>query len=116
MPRSKFFLVLALLLLLSIPATAVLSDGHGVGEGYATVFDDAGMSDGLEVSLMGAEAPDAGQEYAVWLTNEDQSAFLLVGSLERRRRRQRESYVQQQFRRLRRGQPYCDVQQPRNFS
>ena len=81
MPRSKFLLVLALLLLLSIPATAVLSAGHGLGEGYATVFDDAGMSDGLEVSLMGAEAPGDGQEYAVWLTNEDQSAFLRVGTL-----------------------------------
>lgn len=82
MPRSKFLLVLALLLLLSIPATAVLSDGHGLGEGAATVFDDAGMSDGLEVSLMGADAPDAGKEYAVWLANEDQSAFLRVGTLD----------------------------------
>ena len=82
MPRSKFLLVLALLLLLSIPATAVLSDGHGLGEGYATVFDDAGMSDGLEVSLMGAEAPDEGKEYAVWLANEDQSAVLRVGTLD----------------------------------
>ena len=82
MPRSKFFLVLALLLLLSIPATAVLSDGHGLGEGYATVFDDAGMSDGLEVSLKGASAPDDGKEYAVWLANEDQSAFLRVGTLD----------------------------------
>ncbi len=82
MPRSKFLLVLALLLLLSIPATAVLSDGHGLGEGYATVFDDAGMSDGLEVSLKGATAPDDGKEYAVWLSNEDQSAFLRVGTLD----------------------------------
>ena len=82
MPRSNFLLVLALLLLLSIPATAVLSDGHGLGEGSATVFDDAGMSDGLEVSVMGAEAPGDGKEYAVWLTNEDQSAFLRVGTLD----------------------------------
>ncbi len=82
MPRSKFLIVLALLLLLSIPATAVLSDGHGLGEGSATVFDDAGMSDGLEVSLMGASAPDAGKEYAVWLANEDQSALLRVGTLD----------------------------------
>lgn len=82
MPRSKFLLVLALLLLLSIPATAVLSDGHGLGEGYATVFDDAGMSDGLEVSLKGASAADDGKEYAVWLANEDQSAFLRVGTLD----------------------------------
>ena len=82
MPRSKFLLVLALLLLLSIPATAVLSDGHGLGEGYATVFDDAGMSDGLEVSLKGASAADDGKEYVVWLTNEDQSAFLRVGTLD----------------------------------
>ena len=82
MPRSKFLLVLALLLLLSIPATAVLSDGHGLGEGYATVFDDAGMSDGLEVSLMGVSAPDSGKEYAVWLVAEMQSAFLRVGTLD----------------------------------
>ncbi len=82
MPRSKFLLVLALLLLLSIPATAVLSDGHGLGEGYATVFDDAGMSDGLQVNLKGASAADDGKEYAVWLANDDQTAFLRVGTLD----------------------------------
>ena len=81
MPKSKFLLVLALLLLLAVPTTVVLSDGHGLGEGTATVFDDAGMSDGLEVSLMGAAAPDAGKEYAVWLVAEEQAAFLRVGTL-----------------------------------
>ena len=81
MPKSKFLLVLALLLLLAVPATVVLSDGHGLGEGTATVFDDAGMSDGLEVSLTGAAAPDAGKEYAVWLVAEEQAAFLRVGTL-----------------------------------
>lgn len=81
MPRSKFLLVLALLLLLAVPTTAVLSDGHGLGEGAATVFDDAAMSDGLEVSLMGASAPDEGKEYAVWLVAEQQSAFMRVGAL-----------------------------------
>jgi hypothetical protein len=58
-----------------------MSDGHGLGEGTATVFDDAGMSDGLEVSLTGASAPDAGKEYAVWLVAEQQTAFLRVGTL-----------------------------------
>ena len=82
MPKSNFLLVLALLLLLSIPATAVLSDGHGLGEGTATAFDDAGMSDGLEVSLMGVSAPDAGKEYAVWLASDDQTSFLRVGTLD----------------------------------
>ena len=81
MPRSKFLLVLALLLLLAVPTTVVMSDGHGLGEGTATVFDDAAMSDGLEVSLMGASAPDAGKEYAVWLVAEKQSAFMRVGAL-----------------------------------
>ena len=81
MPRSKFLLVLALLLLLAVPTTVVMSDGHGLGEGTATVFDDAGMSDGLEVSLTGASAPDAGKEYAVWLVAEQQTAFLRVGTL-----------------------------------
>ena len=80
MPKSKFLLVLALLLLLAVPTTVVLSDGHGLGEGTATVFDDAGMSDGLEVSLTGAAAPDAGKEYAVWLVAEEQAAFLRVGT------------------------------------
>ena len=82
MPKSKFLLVLALLLLLAVPTTVVLSDGHGLGEGTATVFDDAGMSDGLKVSLTGAAAPDAGQEYAVWLVAEEQAAFLRVGTLD----------------------------------
>ena len=82
MPRSKFLLVLALLLLLAVPTTAVLGDGHGLGEGTATVFDHAGMSDGLEVSVMGAMAPDAGKEYAVWLVAEEQTAFLRVGTLD----------------------------------
>ncbi len=82
MPRSKFLLVLALLLLLAVPTTAVLGDGHGLGEGTATVFDAAGMSDGLEVSVMGASAPDAGKEYAVWLVAEEQTAFLRVGTLD----------------------------------
>ena len=81
MPKSKFLLVLALSLLLAVPATVVLSDGHGLGEGTATVFDDAGMSDSLEVSLTGAAAPDAGKEYAVWLVAEEQAAFLRVGTL-----------------------------------
>jgi hypothetical protein len=81
MPKSKFLLVLALLLLLAVPTTVVMSDGHGLGEGTATVFDDAGMSDGLEVSLTGASAPDAGKEYAVWLVAEQQTAFLRVGTL-----------------------------------
>lgn len=81
MPRSKFLLVLALLLLLSIPTAVVMSDGHGLGEGSATVFDDAGMSDGLEVSLMGVTAPDSGKEYVVWLVAEEQTAFMSVGAL-----------------------------------
>ena len=81
MPRSKFLLVLALLLLLTVPTAVVMSDGHGLGEGSATVFDDAGMSDGLEVSLMGVTAPDAGKEYVVWLVAEEQSAFMSVGAL-----------------------------------
>ena len=81
MPKPKFLLVLALLLLLAVPTTVVMSDGHGLGEGSATVFDAAAMSDGLEVSLMGASVPDAGKELAVWLVAEEQTAFLRVGTL-----------------------------------
>ena len=82
MPKSKFLLVLALLLLLAVPATVVLSDGHGVGEGTATVFDDAGMSDGLKVSLTGSAAPGAGKEYVVWLATAMQKSVMRVGALD----------------------------------
>ena len=82
MPRSKFLLVLALLLLLAVPTTVVVAQMSALGEGTATVFDDAGMSDGLKVSLTGASAPASGKEYAVWLTDAKQTALLRVGTLD----------------------------------
>ena len=69
MPRSKFLLVLALLLLLSIPATAVLSDGHGLGEGTATVLDDAGMraktSKNLDLGIL-SDSPPSDLRIMTW--------------------------------------------------
>ena len=82
MPRSKFLLVLALLLLLAVPTTVVVAQMSALGEGTATVFDDAGMSDGLKVSLTGVSAPASGKEYAVWLTDAKQTALLRVGTLD----------------------------------
>ena len=81
MPRSKFLVVLALLLLLTVPATVVLAQASALGEGTAVVFDDAGVSDGVEVSLTGVSAPASGKEYVAWLVEEEQAGFLNIGSL-----------------------------------
>ena len=82
MPRSKFLLVLTLLLLLAVPATVVIAQATPVGEGSAVVFDDAAVSDGIEVNISGATPAAEGMEYVAWLVADEQSGFLRLGSLD----------------------------------
>ena len=81
MPRSKFLIVLALLLLLTVPVTVVVAQTPAFGEGTAVVFDDAAVSDGIEVSLMGVTVPPAGKEYVAWLVEDEQVGFLNLGTV-----------------------------------
>ena len=82
MPRSKFLLVLTLLLLLAVPATVVIAQATPVGEGSAVVFDDAAISDGIEVNISGATPAAEGMEYVAWLVADEQSGFMRIGSLD----------------------------------
>ena len=81
MPRSKFLLVLALLLLLAIPATAVVAQATPLGEGSAVIFDDAAVSDGIEVNISGATPASEGMEYVAWLVDDMKSGFMPLGEL-----------------------------------
>ena len=82
MPRSKFLLVLTLLLLLAVPATVVIAQATPVGEGSAVVFDAAAVSDGIEVNISGATPAAEGMEYVAWLVADEQSGFMRIGVLD----------------------------------
>ena len=87
MSRSKFILVLALLLLLAIPATLVaqtpelISAQTPEGTGTAVIFDDQGLSDAIIFTMSGVTAPAAGKEYVGWLVSDDGSKKLNTGTL-----------------------------------
>ncbi len=83
MPRSKFIIVLALLLLLTAPvAAAEAQSPPSFGEGSVVVFDDMASSDGALVSLTGVDSPPEGKEYVAWLAEDEQVGFLNLGTLE----------------------------------
>ena len=81
MPRSKFLLVLTLLLLLAVPATIAVAQATPLGEGSAVIFDDAAVSDGIEVNISGATPAAEGMEYVAWLADDMKTGFLRLGAL-----------------------------------
>ncbi len=87
MSRSKFILVLALLLLISVPATILaqtpepISAQTAEGTGTAIIFDDKGLSDGIVYAMTGVSAPASGKEYVGWLVSDDGSSKLNTGTM-----------------------------------
>ena len=81
MPRSKFLLVLILLLLLAVPATVAVAQATPLGEGSAVIFDDAAVSDGIEVNISGATPAAEGMEYVVWLAD-IVNGYMVLGTLD----------------------------------
>ncbi len=81
--RSKFLLVLALLLVVAVPMTVTVVEAQTpqLGEGTAVMFNDMGVNDGVKISLSGVTVPPDGEEYVAWLVADEQSGFLKLGVL-----------------------------------
>jgi len=87
MSRFKFVLVLALLLLISVPATILAQTPEPIsaqtpeGTGTAIIFDDQSLGDGIVLAMTGVSAPAAGKEYVGWLISDDGKKELNIGTM-----------------------------------
>ena len=84
MHRSKFLLILALLFAVTLSVTVAEAQTPPLGEGTGTavVFDDAAMSDGVQVSMRDVSPPAEGGQYVAWLVNDATDAFMNIGVLD----------------------------------
>lgn len=78
MSRSKLVLLLAFLLLMTVPVT-VSAQSPAEGAGTAIISDDAALSDSITVSMSGVTAPAEGSAYEGWLVSDDGSTKLSTG-------------------------------------
>ena len=84
MHRSKFLLILALLFAVTLSVTVAEAQTPPLGEGTGTavVFDDAGRSDAVQVTMSDVSDPPEGGQYVAWLVNDDTDAFMNIGVLD----------------------------------
>ena len=82
MHRSKFLLILALLFAVTLSVTVAEAQTPPLGEvtGSAVVFDDAGLSDAVKVTLRDVSDPPEGGQYVAWLVNDDTDEFMPLAS------------------------------------
>ena len=86
MSRSSLIIVMALVLLIAVPAGTVvaqvpvqISADVLEGEGTAVIWDDAALSDAITFTMTGVTAPAAGTAYEGWLVSDDGTVKLSTG-------------------------------------
>lgn len=90
MSRSKFILLLALLVLLAVPVAAVpvavqaqtpelISTDPPEGTGTAVISDDAALGDSITISMTGVTPPSEGTAYEGWLVSDDGATKMSTG-------------------------------------
>ena len=80
--RSKLLMLLALFLLMSMPAGLVLADSHPAAPaGTAVIWDNMALSDAITYSMTDIPAPAAGREYVGWLVSDDGEIKLNTGAM-----------------------------------
>ena len=81
MSSYKILIVLALVLLVTIPSGLALADHEVSGEGTAVIVDGLAPSNTVIFSLTGVDIPDEGEVYEGWLVSDDGSTKLSTGIL-----------------------------------
>ena len=88
MSRSRVILLMALVLLVALPAgTAVAQEPTLIsadvleGEGTAVIWDDAALSDAITFTMTGVTFPATGTVYEGWLVSDDGTVKLSTGIL-----------------------------------
>ena len=88
MVRTKFGILIALVLLLALPiGTAFAQEaGNGedegtLGEGSAVIWDALALSDAITYTLTGVTPPPADMEYVGWLVSSDGATMLNTGGM-----------------------------------
>ena len=79
MSRSKLLTILALILLVAVPAALAQAQEEEKTFGTAVIWDDQSLSDAITYSLTDIPQPQAGTAYEGWLVSDDGSVKLSTG-------------------------------------
>ena len=81
MARSKLIILIALVLLMAVPAAQVRAQTYA-GTGTAVIWDANALSDAITFSLTGVTPPEDGTVYEGWVITDDGSIKTSTGILE----------------------------------
>jgi hypothetical protein len=80
MSRLSLIVLMALALLIAVPAGAALAQGDVLeGEGTAVIWGDAALSDAVTFAMTGVTPPATGTAYEGWLVSDDGTVKLSTG-------------------------------------
>ena len=89
--RSKLLIIMALVMLVTLPAgtamaqeavPVLISAEEEVSIGTAVIWDDMALSDAVTYTLDGVPIPSAGTEYVGWMVSDDGSKKLSTGVMQ----------------------------------
>jgi hypothetical protein len=83
MSRTKLLILLAVALLVTVPATGLVrADSHWEGEGTAVIWDNFALSDAVTYSMTGVTNAGANMTYEGWLITDNGSVKTSTGIMD----------------------------------